>query len=57
VADYIALFRYVGYLLGTPDEFFKTAGRAKATMESKLLYEIRMTAPSYTLSATTLSSA
>lgn len=41
-ADYIALFRYVGYLVGTPDEHFQTIEHAKATMESMLLYETRI---------------
>ena len=42
-ADYIALFRYVGYVLGTPDEYFETTARAKATMESMLVHESRLT--------------
>ena len=30
--DFIALYRYLAYLLGTPDSYFATAGTAKATM-------------------------
>jgi hypothetical protein len=40
--DYIALWRYVGYLLGAPTEpYFSTPARAKATMESLMLTEIQ----------------
>ncbi|KAH7016259.1 uncharacterized protein B0I36DRAFT_377845 [Microdochium trichocladiopsis] len=43
-ADYIALWRYVGYLLATPtDEYFSTVERAKATMESMLMHEHQIT--------------
>lgn len=38
--DYIALWRYIGYLLGTPTDFFATASKAKAVMESLLYYEV-----------------
>ncbi|KAI1875819.1 uncharacterized protein JN550_002105 [Neoarthrinium moseri] len=41
--DYIALFRYLGYLLATPDEFFATVPKAKATMESMLVHELKVT--------------
>ncbi|RKU40890.1 hypothetical protein DL546_002600 [Coniochaeta pulveracea] len=40
--DYIALWRYLGYLLGAPTEpYFSTPARAKATMESLMLTEIQ----------------
>ncbi|OAA74564.1 hypothetical protein LEL_08145 [Akanthomyces lecanii RCEF 1005] len=42
-ADYIALFRWIGYLLATPDEYFATSAQAKATMESMLLHEQKLT--------------
>ncbi|KAK1255615.1 hypothetical protein MKX07_007874 [Trichoderma sp. CBMAI-0711] len=42
-ADYIALFRYVGYLLATPHEYFSSVAQAKATMESMLLHELQVT--------------
>ena len=42
IADYIALFRYLGYLLGTPDEYFETPERAKATMESMFYHELEV---------------
>ncbi|KAF2792789.1 hypothetical protein K505DRAFT_307059 [Melanomma pulvis-pyrius CBS 109.77] len=38
--DYVALWRYIGYLLGTPTEHFKTAAKAKAVMESLLFNEV-----------------
>lgn len=41
--DYIALFRYVGYLLATPHEYFSSVAQAKATMESMLLHELQVT--------------
>ncbi|KAL7916631.1 hypothetical protein GGI35DRAFT_47460 [Trichoderma velutinum] len=41
--DYIALFRYVGYLLATPTEYFASVAQAKATMESLLLHERSVT--------------
>ncbi|KAJ2990135.1 hypothetical protein NUW58_g3107 [Xylaria curta] len=41
--DYIALFRYLGYLLATPDEYFATVDQAKATMESMLVHELTVT--------------
>ncbi|OAQ63656.1 transcriptional regulator [Pochonia chlamydosporia 170] len=39
IQDYIALWRYIGYLLGTPTSYFSSVPRAKATMESMLLHE------------------
>ncbi|TFA97885.1 hypothetical protein CCMA1212_010399 [Trichoderma ghanense] len=42
-ADYIALFRYVGYLLAAPHEYFSSVAQAKATMESMLLHELEVT--------------
>ncbi|KAI1428993.1 hypothetical protein F5Y12DRAFT_782244 [Xylaria sp. FL1777] len=41
--DYIALFRYLGYLLATPDEYFVNVDQAKATMESMLVHELTVT--------------
>lgn len=38
--DYIALFRYVAYLLATPSEYFGTVERAKTVMESLYLHEL-----------------
>lgn len=42
-ADYIALFRYLGYVLGTPDHYFDTVPKAKAAMESMLIHELHVT--------------
>lgn len=42
-ADYIAVFRYIGYLLATPHEYFSTVAKAKATMESMMLHELQIT--------------
>lgn len=41
--DYIALWRYIGYIMGCPTEFFATPAKAKATMEFLLLNEIQPT--------------
>ena len=40
IADYIALFRYIAYLLGTPTQYFETTEKAKAIMESMYLNEL-----------------
>ena len=40
ILDYIALFRYIGYLCGTPTEYLSTPRKARTIMESLLLYEI-----------------
>lgn len=39
-ADYIHLWRYVAYLMGTPTEYFETPQKAKRIMELLLLYEV-----------------
>lgn len=43
IEDYIALFRYIAYLLGTPDCYFSSASKAKLTMESLLTNELQPT--------------
>lgn len=43
IADYIAIFRYLGYILGTPDHYFDTVPKAKAVMESMLIHELHIT--------------
>jgi len=40
IVDYIAVWRYIGYLLGCPTEYFETPAKAKAIMDSLLLNEI-----------------
>lgn len=44
--DYVALFRYLAYLLGTPTDFFETSDKAKKLMESMYLHELETTATS-----------
>ncbi|KXH51237.1 tat pathway signal sequence [Colletotrichum simmondsii] len=39
--DYLALWRYVAYIMGTPTDAFSSLGRARATMESLLASEIQ----------------
>ncbi|KAL2882364.1 hypothetical protein SGCOL_002102 [Colletotrichum sp. CLE4] len=39
--DYLALWRYVAYIMGTPSSSFSTLTKAKATMESLLASEIQ----------------
>ncbi|OJJ32811.1 hypothetical protein ASPWEDRAFT_114436 [Aspergillus wentii DTO 134E9] len=43
VDDYIALWRLIGYYMGTPTEPFSTRARSRATMESLLVSEIEPT--------------
>ena len=43
VIDYIALWRYIAYLTGTPTEPFETPEKAKMVMEVLILYEIKPT--------------
>ncbi|EDU48531.1 repeatdomain containing protein [Pyrenophora tritici-repentis] len=40
INDYLALWRYIGYLMGTPDEWLSTPAKAKAIMESILYHEV-----------------
>ncbi|KAL8801630.1 MAG: hypothetical protein Q9182_004315 [Xanthomendoza sp. 2 TL-2023] len=40
VDDYIALFRYIAHIIGTPTEAFESPSKAKAWMESIMLTEI-----------------
>ncbi|KAK4547891.1 hypothetical protein LTR36_010610 [Oleoguttula mirabilis] len=43
IVDYIALWRYIAYLVGCPTDHFETPDRAKHMMEALLLYEIHPT--------------
>ena len=43
VVDYVALWRYIGYVVGCPVDEFSTPERAKRLMESLLLHEIHPT--------------
>ncbi|KAH8888359.1 hypothetical protein GQ53DRAFT_783842 [Thozetella sp. PMI_491] len=43
IVDYIALWRWVAYVLGTPTEWFTTPARARTMMESLMLSEIAPT--------------
>lgn len=38
--DYIALWRYIGYLVGCPVDCFASTSKAKAVMQSLYLYEV-----------------
>ncbi|KAH8197894.1 hypothetical protein TruAng_007946 [Truncatella angustata] len=49
IADYLALWRYVSYLMGTPHDWLATPETAKAMMESLLVSEIKPTKKSGTL--------
>jgi hypothetical protein len=40
IDDYLALWRYIAYLLGTPDECFTTRNKAKAAMETLFYNEV-----------------
>ncbi|KAJ9623547.1 hypothetical protein H2203_005809 [Taxawa tesnikishii (nom. ined.)] len=41
--DYVALWRYIGYLIGSPTDHFATSAKAKAVMETLLMNEIQPT--------------
>ena len=41
IEDYVALWRYIGYLIGSPTEYFETPTRAKQLAEALLLYEVQ----------------
>ncbi|KAM3418849.1 hypothetical protein BST61_g4812 [Cercospora zeina] len=41
--DYVALWRYIGYVIGCPAGHFETTGQAKRLMETLLLHEIHPT--------------
>ena len=49
IADFVALWRYIAHLTGTPAESFETPERAKRMMEVLLLYEIHPTKTSIIL--------
>ncbi|KAI1344066.1 hypothetical protein F5Y15DRAFT_426588 [Xylariaceae sp. FL0016] len=49
VADYLALWRYVAYLMGTPHDWMRTPGSARRMMESLLVSEIKPTQASANL--------
>ena len=49
VNDYLALWRYVAYLMGTPTEHFETPAKAKRMMEVLILHELRPTETSRVL--------
>jgi hypothetical protein len=40
IEDYVALWRYIAYLIGAPEEFFATPDKARKLQESALYYEI-----------------
>ncbi|KAF2497862.1 hypothetical protein BU16DRAFT_327270 [Lophium mytilinum] len=40
IVDYIALWRYIGYILGCPTKYFETPTKAKAIMETLLYNEV-----------------
>ncbi|KAJ5971062.1 uncharacterized protein N7479_000980 [Penicillium vulpinum] len=49
--DYLALFRYIAYVMGTPDSFFKGTEQSKATMESIMMCEPEPTESSKSIGA------
>ena len=49
IADYVALWRYIGHLVGCPTEHFASVGKAKAIFETLLIHEIAPTSTSRVL--------
>ncbi|WPH03400.1 Hypothetical protein R9X50_00627900 [Acrodontium crateriforme] len=47
--DYVALWRYIAYVIGSPTDPFESVAKAKAMMESLLYYEIDPTPTSQVL--------
>jgi hypothetical protein len=43
IIDYIALWRYIAYLTGTPTALFETPEKARTTIEALFIYEIKPT--------------
>lgn len=43
IVDYVALWRYLAYLIGAPTEFFETPEKARKFQEAVLVYEINPT--------------
>lgn len=43
IADYLALWRYIGHVIGCPDGLLATPEKSRRLMESLLLYEIQPT--------------
>lgn len=46
IEDYVALWRYISFLVGCPEGYFNNPAQAKRMMEALLLYEIHPTATS-----------
>ncbi|KAI0426617.1 hypothetical protein F5Y09DRAFT_318427 [Xylaria sp. FL1042] len=49
ITDYLALWRYIAYLMGTPHDWMSTPESAKSMMESLVVSEIRPSAASANL--------
>ena len=49
IRDYVALFRYLGHLLGVPQRLFDTTSRAKAIMLLMMEHESHLNATSQTI--------
>lgn len=56
IEDYLALWRYIGYLTGTPVDHISTPVKAQKFMESLLMLEIQPSATSKVLAGNVLSS-
>ncbi|KAJ5510794.1 hypothetical protein N7453_002897 [Penicillium expansum] len=51
MADFLALFRYIAYVMATPDSFFDGTEQSKATMESIMMCEPEPTESSKSIGA------
>lgn len=49
--DFLAMFRYIAYVMGTPDSFFNGTEQSKATMESIMMCEPEPTESSKSIGA------
>lgn len=41
IVDYIALWRYIGHVIGSPTDFFATPEKARAIMQTLYMYEVQ----------------
>ncbi|KAL8827018.1 MAG: hypothetical protein Q9191_003447, partial [Dirinaria sp. TL-2023a] len=54
-ADYMHLWRYVAYLMGTPTEYFETPQKSRRVMEALMLYEVNPSETSRALASNVVS--
>ncbi|KAF2839537.1 hypothetical protein M501DRAFT_973024 [Patellaria atrata CBS 101060] len=56
IDDYVALWRYIAYVIGCPADMFEAPAKAKAVMETLLYYEVQPTETSKILASNIIKS-